>query len=69
MVRTSGGTETRGDLDLLVEFDPARKVSLCDHVAMEQHLPDHLGIRVERVEKRGIKPALRTRIIAESTSV
>lgn len=57
------------DLDLLVEFDPARKISLYDLVAMEQYLSDHLGIRVDLVEKRGIKPALRTRIIAEAISV
>lgn len=57
------------DLDLLVEFDPARKISLYDLVAMEQHLSDHLGIRVDLVEKRGIKPALRARIIAEAILV
>ena len=57
------------DLYLLVEFDPARKLSLNDLVAMEQHLSDHRGTRVDPVEKRGIRPALRTRIIAEAISV
>jgi predicted nucleotidyltransferase len=54
------------DLDLLVEFDPAKKRSLYDLVALEQHLSDLLDVRVDLVEKRGIKPALRTRIIAEA---
>ncbi len=64
-----GEQRRSSDLDLLVEFDPARKVSLYDLVAMEQLLSDHLGIRVDLVEKRGIKPALRARIIAEAVPV
>lgn len=56
----------RSDLDLLVEFDPARKLSLYDLVAMEQLLSDRLGVRVDLVEKRGVKPALRDRIIGEA---
>lgn len=56
----------RSDLDILVEFDPSRKLSLFDFVALEQELTDFLGIRIDLVEKSTIKPALRNRILNEA---
>jgi len=54
------------DLDILVEFDPSRKVSLFDFVTLEQELSDYLGIPVDLVEKSAVKPALRQRILSEA---
>ena len=59
----------KSDLDILVEFDPSRKLSLFDVVSLEQELSDCLGIRIDLVEKSTIKPALRKRILHEAVSL
>ncbi len=64
-----GEKRRTNDLDLLVEFDPDRKVSLYDLVTVEQLLSDRLGVRVDLVEKRGIKSALRERILEEAVPI
>lgn len=54
------------DLDLLVEFNPAWKISLFDLVSLEQELSAYLGVSVDLVEKDAVKPALRQRIFREA---
>ncbi|NLX48336.1 MAG: nucleotidyltransferase family protein [Methanospirillum sp.] len=61
-----GEQDDRSDLDLLVEFDPERGPSLFDFVGLQQELSDRLGVRVDLVEKRSIKPRLRDRILHEA---
>ncbi len=61
-----GEQDEASDLDVLVEFDPARKLSLFDLAGLEQELTDRLGVRVDLVEKRSVKPALRDRILREA---
>lgn len=61
-----GEQDGASDLDVLVEFDPERKLSLFDLAGLELELSDRLGIRVDLVEKRSIKPALRDRILHEA---
>jgi predicted nucleotidyltransferase len=56
----------KSDLDILVEFDPVRKISLFGFVSLEQELSDYLGIPIDLVEKNTIKPALRRRILNEA---
>ncbi len=52
------GEEAGGsDLDLLVEFDD-RPLTLLQFVALENELSDLLGIKVDLVEKRSLKPAI-----------
>ena len=52
------------DLDLLVEFDE-RPLSLLEFVALENYLSDLLGIKVDLVEERVLKPAIGKRIREE----
>ena len=60
------GEQTRAsDLDLLVELGDKR-ISLLDFVGMEQRLSDVLGIKVDLVETRGLRPAIGRRILAEA---
>ncbi|MEN6518185.1 MAG: nucleotidyltransferase family protein [Methanospirillum sp.] len=61
-----GEQDEESDLDLLVEFDPDSELSLFDFVGLQQELSDHLGVRVDLVEKRSIKPRLRDRILHEA---
>ncbi|HEX9868941.1 MAG TPA: nucleotidyltransferase family protein [Candidatus Tectomicrobia bacterium] len=59
-----GEQKSRSDLDLLVEFD-ARPLTLIQVIALEQHLSDLLGIKVDLVEKKTLKPAIGWHILQE----
>jgi uncharacterized protein len=61
-----GEQDEESDLDLLVEFHPDRDLSLLKFVGLQLELSDRLGLRVDLVEKRSIKPGLRDRILHEA---
>jgi hypothetical protein len=56
------------DLDLLVEFDD-RPLSLLKFVELENRLSDLVGVRVDLVERAGLKPAIGRRIVEEMMPV
>jgi predicted nucleotidyltransferase len=64
-----GEQDEKSDLDVLVEFDPDRGISLFAFVGLQQELSDRLGIRVDLVEKGSIKPRLRDRILHEAVPI
>jgi len=66
---TRGDQKKGSDLDLLVELDPGREISLFGFIRIEQELSDLLGIRVDLVQKSSLKPALRDRILQEAVPV
>lgn len=55
------------DLDVLVEFD--RTPTLLEFVDLQYHLSDLLGVKVDLVMKRALKPAIGRRILAEVVPV
>jgi predicted nucleotidyltransferase len=75
-VRTLGmfGSYVRGeqrpqsDVDLLVEFDE-RPLTLIQVIALEQYLSDLLGVKVDLVEKKTLKPAIGRHILQEVVPV
>ena len=54
------GTMTVGfsDVDILAEFDPSRRLSLVDMVAIENKLSDLLGARVDLSPARSLKTSV-----------
>lgn len=42
-----GSASAESDVDLIAEFDPARRLSLLDMVGIELRLSDLLGVRVD----------------------
>lgn len=52
------------DLDLLVGFDNPH-LSLLKLIEMENYLTDLLGVKVDLVEKSGLKPRIGERILRE----
>ena len=56
------------DLDLLVEFDE-RPLSLFEFVRLENELSDALGLEVDLVEKRALKPHIGRYILREVVRV
>jgi len=63
-----GEQRPRSDLDLLVAFD-ARPLTLIHVIALEQHLSDLLGVKVDLVEKKILKPAIGRHILQEVVPV
>jgi predicted nucleotidyltransferase len=54
-------------VDILVEFD--RPGNLLDFIHLQNDLIDLLGVRVDLVEKSGLKPAIRPYVLAEVVPV
>lgn len=60
-----GERKEGSDLDILVEFEEDAKLSLLDVAGLEIELSDLLGVKVDLVEKRDLKPYVGQRILEE----
>lgn len=63
-----GEEQNASDLDILVEFDN-RPLSLLKFVALERHMSNLLGVKVDLVEKDVLKPAIGRHILDEVVPV
>ena len=59
-----GDATDTSDLDLLVELEPGR--SLLDHAALWLELKECLGIELDVVTERGLKPRIRDEVLREA---
>jgi predicted nucleotidyltransferase len=59
----------RSDIDLLVEFNDLKPVTLVSFVALERELGKLLGKRVDLVERDTLKPVIGKRILEEVVTV
>ena len=59
-----GQQKAKSDLDVLVEFDN-EKLTLLQFIQLERHLSEVVGIKVDLVDKSGLKPAIGKRILQE----
>jgi predicted nucleotidyltransferase len=62
-----GEEKADSDLDLLVTFDEVP--SLFKFVALENHLSDELGVKVDLVMKDSLKPAIGKFILEEAQRI
>jgi len=62
-----GEQKKTSDVDILVEFD--RPGTLLDFIHLQNDLVDLLGVRVDLVEKSGLKKAIRPYVLAEVVPV
>src|SRR5229473_2455838 len=62
------GTAVRGqsDVDVIAEFDPGRRLSLLDMVAIEDRLTEMLGIRVDLSPASGLKEPVAAKAAREA---
>ena len=63
-----GEQTPESDLDILVTFDNA-DLSLIEFIQLEQELSDKLGVKVDLVERQGLKPTIGERILQEALPV
>jgi len=62
-----GRQRKRSDLDILVEF--SEPPSFFEFLALERHLTELLGIKVDLVMKEALKPAIGKQVLAEAVAV
>jgi hypothetical protein len=60
-----GVQKRSSDLDILVEFEKDAKLSLLDVARLEIELSDLLGVNVDLVEKRDLKPYIGEHVLSE----
>jgi predicted nucleotidyltransferase len=64
-----GEEKEESDLDVLVEFEKSKSLSLLDFIRLENYLSDELGIKVDLVEKDSLKPRIRKHVLEEVEDV
>jgi len=57
------------DIDLLVEFKPDADIGLLEHAGLMLDLERLLGRKVDLVSKNGLKPRIRSSILADARLV
>jgi uncharacterized protein len=57
------------DVDVLVEFEPARHIGLMEYGRIQQDLEVIFGRKVDLVPKKGLKPIIRDSVLATSETV
>ena len=67
--RARGDFRPDSDLDGIVDYDPSRKFSLLDLVAIERMIETHLGLRADLTTRAALHPLLKDRILAEAERV
>jgi uncharacterized protein len=60
-----GEADEESDVDLLIDLEPGR--TLLDHAALILELEELLGHKVDVATERGLRPAVRQRILEEAT--
>lgn len=61
-----GDASSESDVDLMAEFDPAKRLSILDMVGLENRLADILGARVDLTPERSLKEHIRDRVTGEA---
>ena len=55
-----GDQGAESDVDLLAEFDESKSLSLIEVVGLENRLSDLLGVKVDLVQQKSLKPRVRS---------
>jgi hypothetical protein len=64
---TKGNQKKTSDVDILVEFEKA--IDLFTFVQLKNHLSDLLGVNVDLVIKKALKPKLGERILSQTVYI
>ena len=64
---TKGNQKKDSDVDILVEFEKA--IDLFAYVHLKNHLSDLLGVNVDLVTKKALKPKIGERILSETVYI
>ncbi|MEO0232310.1 MAG: nucleotidyltransferase family protein [candidate division WOR-3 bacterium] len=60
-----GEQKRKSDLDILVEFEENAEISLFDFIEIKEYLSKKIGVKVDLVEKKALKPYIGKIILKE----
>lgn len=63
---TRGEAGPESDVDLLVELDPERRISLLGFILGRQAIEDMLECRVDLIASHGVRPEFREEVLREA---
>jgi predicted nucleotidyltransferase len=61
-----GEKTSKSDIDIVVEFYEPNTIDLFDFVRLEEFLSKELGIKVDLVTKKALKPLIKDQILRET---
>ncbi len=64
--RARGDNRPDSDYDFLIDFDPDARVSLFEYGRAIVEFEDLMGLKVDLVERAGLKPFVRGPVLAEA---
>jgi predicted nucleotidyltransferase len=64
-----GKADENSDLDILVEFEFNANLSLLGYIGIENYLSSLLDVKVDLVEKKGLKPFIGQQILNEAMHI
>jgi predicted nucleotidyltransferase len=67
--RVRGDYRPDSDLDLLLDLDPDRRLSLLDIIGIEHLVTDKIGIRAQATVREGVSPRFAERIADDVVEV
>ena len=67
--RVRGDNRPESDYDLLVDFQDNSDIDLFDYARMQVDLEALIGTKVDLVEKSGLKPLIRDRVLADALPI
>lgn len=57
------------DVDVLVEFEPTKRLGLIEYGRIQQELEVIFGRKVDLVPRKGLKPVIRDDVLASSETI
>ena len=64
-----GKADENSDIDILIEFESDANISLLGYIGLENYLSSLLGVKVDLVEKKGLKPFIGQHILNEALHI
>lgn len=64
-----GDFGTDSDVDVLVDFAPGASIGFVEFLALREELEGLVGVRVDLVSKRGLKPLVRSGVLADARTL
>jgi len=61
-----GEQNENSDIDILVELDPARKVTMFDYASLKDEVQSLFPVSVDVVDREALKPLLRPQALADA---
>ena len=64
--RARGDQRPGSDTDIMIEFDPAARITVFDYAGLKNYIADLFDGQVDVVNRDGLKPYLRPRATADA---